>query len=166
VVPVVVSTQERADPGWRGDGAAAAGGHVYAYNPGQEVDVMAAVQELVAKGILRLGYDRAGTSNTFGEDAGVDWKNKEAIKGSKWFAAFQGGVKKTLQAVAQSDVVRGGGSIVAVCIVGGPITECEREEMPRILGEAVADARGLGLGLRVRLEVLYYAEFRAKYGGA
>lgn len=46
---------------------------------------------------------------------------------------------------------------------GGPITQVEQEEMPRLLKEAQADAKMSGVDLRTRLVTMDYADFLEEY---
>ena len=46
---------------------------------------------------------------------------------------------------------------------GGPITQVEQEEMPRLLKEAQADAKMLGVKLRTRMVTMEYADFLEEY---
>ena len=46
---------------------------------------------------------------------------------------------------------------------GGPITQVEQEEMPRLLKEAQADAKMSGANLRTRLAAMDYADVRVEY---
>ena len=61
---------------------------------------------------------------------------------------------------------QGGGLIVAVCIVGGLVTECEREDMGEIIRDTEADAETLhGMaGLRIEREDMRFADFEERYG--
>ena len=46
---------------------------------------------------------------------------------------------------------------------GGPITQVEQEEMPRLLKEAQADAKMPGVNLRTRLAAMDYADVLVEY---
>ena len=106
-------------------------------------EVMGKIMELQTKERIKMAFDRAGTSNASREDTdrfreadqlreAEDDGWKLVIRSTLWFQTYSGGVKKALMMVAQEREC----VLDVICIHGGPITQVEQEEMPRLLGEA------------------------------
>ena len=110
--------------------------------------VMKKVAELHRRGLLSMGFDRAGTSTAHAEDAEI-WDRytahlqrgqideaKQCVRETRWWEDFKSACKKAFGSQVQDwEHVR------VVCIKGGPITQVEQEEMPEILRLAEKDAR-------------------------
>ena len=124
---------------------------------------------LQRRGLLTLGFDRAGTSNASLEDQ-QSFKEAERLRAAgsgqwqqpilrtKWFQTYCGGaVKKALCVLAQS----GRRGIEVVCIHGGPVTQVEHQMMPRLLEDAAADALKSGVVVRTNMRTMSYRDFHA-----
>ena len=123
--------------------------------------VMAKVAELLRHKVLKMGFDRAGSSTAHPEDADVDWSDPRSIKRSRWMYGFRTAAKKVMAIECQSF----DGVVVIVCIFGGPVTRVEHELMESIIAEAKADAALGESGIECRIERrdLSYAQFLREY---
>ena len=123
--------------------------------------VMAKVAELLRHKVLKMGFDRAGSSTAHPEDADVDWSDPQSIKRSRWMYGFRTAAKKVMAIECQSF----DGVVVIVCIFGGPVTRVEHELMESIIAEAKADAALGESGIECRIERrdLSYAQFLREY---
>ena len=123
--------------------------------------VMDKVAELLRHKVLKMGFDRAGSSTAHPEDADVDWSDPQSIKRSRWMYGFRTAAKKVMAIECQSF----DGVVVIVCIFGGPVTRVEHELMESIIAEAKADAALGESGIECRIERrdLSYAQFLREY---
>ena len=123
--------------------------------------VMDKMAELLRHKVLKMGFDRAGSSTAHPEDADVDWSDPRSIKRSRWMYGFRTAAKKVMAIECQSF----DGVVVIVCIFGGPVTRVEHELMESIIAEAKADAALGESGIECRIERrdLSYAQFLREY---
>ena len=124
--------------------------------------VMNKVAEMQRRGLLKMGFDRAGTSTVHEEDADIDWTDKQAVRQSKWMYGFQTAAKKAMSIECQGFR----GVLEVVCIQGGNITQVEHELMDVIIANARADAAKSRIDCRIEKRTLSYAAFLREYGGA
>ena len=118
-------------------------------------DVMAKVAELQQRGLLKMGFDRAGSSTQHPADRDVDWSDALSIRGSQWMYGFQTAAKKVMAVESQGF----DGILVVVCIEGGPVTRVEHEVMGSIIAGAQADAAQSGVTCRIDRRDLSYVQF-------
>ena len=123
--------------------------------------VMDKVAELLRRKVLKMAFDRAGSSTAHPEDADVDWSDPRSIKRSRWMYGFRTAAKKVMAIECQSF----DGVVVIVCIFGGPVTRVEHELMESIIAEAKADAALGESGIECHIERrdLSYAQFLREY---
>jgi hypothetical protein len=122
--------------------------------------VMDKVMELQQRGIVKMGYDRAGTSTSVPEDVPLfESKEPAKIRQTKWFYGYRTSAKRVLQTESQGF----DGQIEVICIEGGPITRVEAQEMAQIVEEAKADARMSGIKCRIKVIQLSYYDFLREY---
>eukprot|EP01043_Picozoa_sp_COSAG02_P038193 COSAG02_NODE_2926_length_7728_cov_3.194521_9_plen_302_part_01 len=122
-------------------------------------DVMEKVAELQRRGLLKMGFDRAGSSTRHPEDDGLDWSDPKDIKRSRWMYGFRTAAKKVMALECQSF----DGVVVVVCISGGPITRVEHELMGSIIEDARRDAALSHIECRIERRDVSYAEFVREY---
>ena len=122
--------------------------------------VMSDIEQLSKFGLVRMGFDRAGTTNASRKDETLDWSDKEEIKKSDWFFGYTTAVKGRISTERQGF----DGPIELVCIRGGLVTQAEQEEMPRIVSDAEADMRRNGIESGdIRVLFMSYYDFRREY---
>ena len=122
--------------------------------------VMDKVTELQQRGIVKMGYDRAGTSTSVPEDVSLfESKEPAKIRETKWFYGYKTSAKRILQTESQGF----DGQTEVICIDGGPITRVEAEEMGRIVEEAKTDAKMNGVKCRIKITQLSYYDFLREY---
>ena len=124
-----------------------------------EEKVMDKVTELQQIGVVKMGFDRAGTSTTAPQDKDVDWTDAEQIRQSTWMYGYKTSVKRILQIESQGFL----GLIEAICIDGGPVTKVEAAEMEKIAEDAKRDALKSGVKLRIKITRLSYRDFLDEY---
>eukprot|EP01043_Picozoa_sp_COSAG02_P055664 COSAG02_NODE_6492_length_3539_cov_1.962209_2_plen_658_part_00 len=122
-------------------------------------EVMEKVAELQRRGLLKMGFDRAGSSTKAPEDDGLDWSDPQDIKRSRWMYGFRTAAKKVMAVECQSF----DGIVVVVCIFGGPITRVEHELMGSIIEEAKRDAAQSHIDCHIERSDLSYAQFVREY---
>eukprot|EP01047_Picozoa_sp_COSAG01_P038736 COSAG01_NODE_3159_length_6488_cov_8.505400_5_plen_627_part_00 len=122
-------------------------------------EVMEKVAELQRRKVLKMGFDRAGSSTKAPEDDGLDWSDPQDIKRSRWMYGFRTAAKKVMAVECQSF----DGIVVVVCIFGGPITRVEHEVMGSIIEEAKRDAAQSYIDCRIERSDLSYAQFVREY---
>eukprot|EP01047_Picozoa_sp_COSAG01_P059771 COSAG01_NODE_7226_length_3297_cov_3.568793_3_plen_421_part_00 len=132
-------------------------------------EVMTKLIELRDDQVLHVAFDRAGTSTSSRSDKGrfelAAELQKQGFKGwqyvikdTKWFHAYEQMVKMALQQI-QSEYPEC--TLEVVCLNGGPITQVEQREMPRILEGAVRDCRAKGVTLVYSMRCVDYREIDA-----
>jgi hypothetical protein len=122
-------------------------------------EVMEKVAELQRRKLLKMGFDRAGSSTKAPEDDDLDWTDPQDIKRSRWLYGFQTAAKKVMAVECQSF----DGIVVVVCIFGGPITRVEHELMGLIIEEAKRDAAQSQIDCHIERSDLSYAQFVREY---
>jgi hypothetical protein len=88
----------------------------------------------------------------------VDVK-KQIFKLTEWWNGYQSSVKAIVKIESQGF----GGTLNVTCIEGGPITQLEAAEMPRIMEEAKSDCSMSGIAVRYQITKMSYRDFVAKY---
>ena len=129
-------------------------------DPPYDKKVMEKALELQRRGVLKMGFDREGSSNACPEDKPLfDSKDDEQIKQTVWFATYKAATKAQVRLECQDFT----GVLEVICIDGGQVTRIESEEMARILVDAEADARLSGVVCRTTLTKLSYYEFLSRF---
>jgi hypothetical protein len=118
-------------------------------------DVMGKVAELQRRGLLKMGFDRAGSTTQHPEDRDLDWTDPAQIRGSQWMYGFRTAAKKVMSIECQGF----DGILVVVCIKGGPVTRVEHESMESIISDAKSDAEKSDVMCRIDRQDMSYAEF-------
>eukprot|EP01045_Picozoa_sp_COSAG04_P018744 COSAG04_NODE_1758_length_5668_cov_2.648411_2_plen_1402_part_00 len=112
---------------------------------------MEKVKHLQQQGIVKMAFDRAGTSTARAEDvplfeAGDAMKIKETV----WFYGYTTAVKRCISLELQNFR----GTLELICVDGGPVTQVEAQEMPRIVAEALHDAEVSGIYTQCEVKIL------------
>jgi hypothetical protein len=140
-------------------------------NPPYDHDVMTKVSQLQRKGALKMGFDRAGSSNTTQSDTALFERAEQlrvaghlaeanaTLKSTIWFANYTGRAKGVMFTESQHF----DGLLEILCIRGGFVTQVEAQEMEQIMREAESDAARSGVRCRFKLTTLSYFEFLAEY---
>ena len=68
------------------------------------------------RGVLKVGFDRVGTSTAAQEDAELDFSDVADIRRSRWFYGFKTAAKRVISMESQRFV----GTLKVVCIYGAP----------------------------------------------
>ena len=84
---------------------------------------------------------------------------KQIFKLTEWWNGYQSSVKAIVKTESQGF----GGTLNVTCIEGGPITQLEAAEMPRIMNEAKGDCSMSGIAVRYQITKMSYCDFLAKY---
>eukprot|EP01048_Picozoa_sp_COSAG05_P012121 COSAG05_NODE_1192_length_5572_cov_3.202266_3_plen_947_part_00 len=144
--------------------------------PPYDQEVMTKVVEMQKRGLVKLGFDRAGSSNTDERDSDT-WpkiifeeakkdlfepdleKRKKLVKQTYWFAGYKAAVKAQLKLECQNF----DGTVVVVCLHGGTITKVEHEAMDEIVKDAEKDAKLSEIQCDIQLEKISFFAFLQKY---
>ncbi len=144
--------------------------------PPYDQRVMDKINELRQRGRLKGGFDRAGSSNSDPRDDKTwpkifktkkkehlfeanEEKRKELIKSTYWFTGYRTAAKAQMNLECQTF----DGTLVIICIKGGPITDVEHEEMDQIIRDAKHDAAVNGIHITIQLKKVSYLEFLEEY---
>ena len=120
------------------------------------------VHRLQQQGIVKIGFDRTGSSTARPEDAALFASgDSEKVKQTIWFYGYATATKRCISTESQNYT----GLLELICISGGPITEVEAQEMPRILAEAVFDAELNGSDLQCEFKIsrMPFCEFVRRF---
>eukprot|EP01043_Picozoa_sp_COSAG02_P034653 COSAG02_NODE_2436_length_8868_cov_6.380203_3_plen_658_part_00 len=120
--------------------------------------------------IVRKMNEMLGKDNWFSDDEikAQFWKHaratpgdvkKEIFKLTEWWNGYQSSVKAIVKIESQGF----DGTLNVTCIEGGPITQLEAAEMPRIMKEAKGDCSLSGITVRYQIAKMQYCDFLAKY---
>lgn len=133
--------------------------------------VMIKVADMQQRGILKMGFDRAGSTTSVPEDAvlferalaagraGREAEAKKLIRMTKWFYGYCTAAKAQVKLFSQETF----GLLEIICVEGGMITQVEAEEMGNIIRQAKKDARLSGVKCRFKLTEMPYYDFLEQF---
>ena len=130
--------------------------------PPYDQDAMGKVRELQQLGVVKVGYDRPGSTTARAEDVELFASgDPEKIKLTMWFYGYATAMKRCIAIESQNF----DGLLELICIHGGPITTVEAQEMPRILADAAHDASmgGAEIGCEFKISAMSYVEFVRRF---
>ena len=133
--------------------------------PPYDQDAMGKVRELQQLGVVKVGYDRPGSTTARAEDVELFASgDPEKIKLTMWFYGYATAMKRCIAIESQNF----DGLLELICIHGGPITTVEAQEMPRILADAAHDASigGAEIGCEFKISAMSYVEFVQRFDDA